>query len=133
MVCTYCGGKTEVRNSRHQKRANQVWRRRHCLSCGATFSTHEQAAYDSVWRVRSKDDSLVPFHEQMLFVELYKACEHRSSALADATALTDTVINQLRKHATHGLLESHQIAITSYEVLARFDTAAAVYYQARHL
>jgi transcriptional repressor NrdR len=133
MVCTYCGGKTEVVNSRHQKRANQVWRRRHCLNCSATFSTHEQATYDTVWRVQTRNATLEPFHKQKLFIELYKACEHRPTALDDATALTDTIVGLLRKHATHGLLESNDIALTSHEVLRHFDKAAAVYYEARHL
>lgn len=133
MVCAYCNGKTEVINSRHQKRVNQVWRRRHCLNCGATFSTHEQTAYDSVWRVQTKDASLTPFHKQKLFIELYKACEHRPNALDDATALTDTIVGLLRQHATRGLLESHDIALTSHQVLKNFDKAAAVYYEARHL
>lgn len=133
MVCPYCAGKTEVVNSRHQKRLNQVWRRRHCLSCGATYSTHEQAAYDSVWRVQTSDASLVPFNKQKLFVELYKACEHRTTALDDAIALTDTVLSRLRSHTTSGLLESKDIAITSHTVLKNFDTAAAVYYAARYL
>jgi transcriptional regulator NrdR family protein len=133
MICVYCGGKTEVTNSRLQKRANHVWRRRHCLDCGATVSTIEQTAYESVWRVQIKDASLQPFHKQKLFIELYKACEHRPKALEDATALTDTIVGLLRKHANHGLLESSDIALTSHEVLRHFDTAAAVYYEARHL
>jgi transcriptional regulator NrdR family protein len=133
MVCSYCGGKTEVTNSRHQKRLNQVWRRRHCTDCSATYSTHELTAYDSVWRVQTKNTSLVPFNKQKLFIELYKACEHRPAALDDATALCDTIIGLLRGHANHGLLESHDIALTSHEVLRHFDRAAAVYYEARHL
>jgi transcriptional regulator NrdR family protein len=133
MVCAYCGGKTEVTNSRHQKRLNQVWRRRHCLNCGATYSTHEQAAYESVWRVHSDKSPLVPFNKQKLFIELYKACEHRPTALADAMALTDTILGLLRAQATSGLLESKDIAITAHSVLKNFDTPAAVYYGARYL
>lgn len=133
MVCTYCGGKTEVVNSRHQKRLNQVWRRRHCLYCGATFSTHEQVSYESVWRVQTRNASLAPFDKQKLFIELYKACEHRSTALNDATALTDTILGLLRAHATSGLLESSDIAMTTHRVLKNFDTPAAVYYAARYL
>lgn len=133
MVCTYCGGKTEVTNSRHQKRLNQVWRRRHCYNCGATFSTHEQTAYESVWRVNSKHQALVPFNKQKLFVELYKACEHRPTALDDAAALTDTILGLLRARATSGLLESKDIATTTHTVLQNFDTPAAVYYAARYL
>lgn len=132
MICPYCEGKTEVTNSRHQKRLNQVWRRRHCTDCGATFSTNELAAYETVWRVKAADSSLVPFHKQKLFIELYKACEHRPNALDDATALTDTIITKLRTITDNGLVPSLDIARTCHAVLSNFDTAAAVYYAARH-
>lgn len=133
MVCPYCESKTEVTNSRHQKRLNQVWRRRRCLNCGATISTHEQAAYESVWRVRNSKSSLIPFNKQKLFVELYKACEHRPTALDDAIALTDTVIGRLLSQTASGLLESKDIATATHKVLKNFDTPAAVYYAARYL
>lgn len=132
MVCIYCGGDTQVVNSRHQKRLNQVWRRRHCLSCEATFSTHELTAYNDVWRVKTEKGHLVPFHRNKLFLSLYKACEHRKHAIEDTTALVDTVLALLRTQTDKGLLEPTNIVITVQEVLNNFDKAAAVHYQAFH-
>lgn len=132
MVCIYCEGTTQVTNSRHQKRPNQVWRRRHCATCGATFSTHEAAAYEDAWRVQSETGQLMPFHKNKLFLSLYKACEHRKQAVTDATALTDTVVGLLRNQTNGGLLPTASIVTAAYSVLKNFDTAAAVHYQAFH-
>jgi len=132
MVCIYCGGKTQVTNSRHQKQLNQVWRRRKCLQCQAMFSTHEMAAYDAAWRVQTANSALVPFNRYKLLISLYKSLEHRPTALEDATALTDTIIGMLLKSARNGLIEARIITTAAAEVLQRFDTAAAVHYQAFH-
>jgi transcriptional repressor NrdR len=132
MVCIYCGNETQVANSRPQKQLNQVWRRRKCLQCQAIFSTHEVAAYDTSWRVKTINDGLVPFKRNKLLVSLYKSLAHRPTALEDATALTDTIIGLLLKSAQNGLIEAQTITNNAAEVLHRFDTAAAVHYRAFH-
>jgi transcriptional repressor NrdR len=132
MVCTYCGGDTQVTNSRHQKRLNQVWRRRHCLNCGATFSTHEVAVYEGSWRVLTEKGSLTPFHRDKLFLSLHKSLEHRKRSVEDATGITNTVISLLLSQADKGVLEPTSIALTAHEVLKNFDNAAATHYAAFH-
>ena len=132
MVCIYCDHPTQVVNSRPQKRLNQVWRRRYCPNCGATFSTHELTIYHDTWRVKTVDGGLVPFVKNKLFLSLYKANEHREHAIEDATALTDTIMSLLRHQTAKGLLEPENIAITAHEVLKNFDKAAAVHYHAFH-
>jgi len=132
MVCVYCAGDTQVINSRLQKRPNQVWRRRKCLACEAIFSTHEAAAYDAAWRVKTADGRLIPFVRNKLFISLYKSLEHRSSALDDATALTDTIMGRLLKATQNGAVDAKTIASTAHGVLKRFDKAAAVHYLAFH-
>lgn len=132
MVCIYCGSDTQVINSRLQKQSNQVWRRRKCLQCGAIFSTHEAAAYDAAWRVRTAQSGLQPFQRLKLLISLHKSLEHRKTALTDATALTDTIMGKLLRAADRGTLEPEQIAFIAYEVLQRFDAAAAVHYKAFH-
>jgi len=132
MICIYCGGDTQVINSRLQKRPNQVWRRRKCVECAAIFSTHESVAYDAVWRVKKADGMLVPFVRNKLFISLYKSLAHRPSAIDDATALTDTIMGQLLKSSPNGLLLVASVRDTAHTVLERFDKAAAVSYQAFH-
>ncbi len=132
MVCIYCGGDTQVINSRLQKRPNQVWRRRKCQNCGAVFSTHELAAYDTAWRVKTAQGKLVPFNRNKLLISLYKSLEHRASALDDATALTDTIIGKLLAKKLNGTLPAPEITKTTLEILKRLDKPAAVHYQAFH-
>ncbi|HEX7368474.1 MAG TPA: hypothetical protein VF261_02360 [Candidatus Saccharimonadales bacterium] len=132
MVCIYCGGDTDVVNSRQQKRANQVWRRRKCRSCGAVFTTTEQARYEAAWRVTSPSGGLVPFNRDKLLLSLHKSLEHRSSSLGDAAALTDTVIAKLRGQSHNGIIEAAIIAQTAFAALERFDKPAAVSYRAFH-
>ena len=132
MKCIYCGAETQVTNSRHQKRVNQVWRRRKCQECGAVFSTHESAAYDAAWRVRTAQGVLQPFNQNKLLVSLYKSLEHRTSALGDADALTSTIMGKLLATAQNGLLDRSDIVRTALEILKRFDTPASVHYAAFH-
>ncbi len=131
MVCVYCGGSTEVVNSRPQKKNNQVWRRRRCAECGAIFSTQESAQYDLAWQVRS-GRHLQPFSGMKLFMSLYKSCEHRKTALSDAQGLADTVTGKLRPLLADGVVDSRDIVHAAQVALNRFDKAASVHYQAFH-
>lgn len=132
MVCVYCGSKTEVTNSRHQKRLNQVWRRRHCLNCGGIFTTHEMTAYEGSWRVQTASGSLQPFSRDKLLMSLHKSLEHRPTPVDDASGLTATVISLLSNQTDKGLLQAESIALTVQAVLQNFDKAAAVHYAAFH-
>jgi transcriptional regulator NrdR family protein len=132
MTCPYCGGKTEVTNSRHQKRINQVWRRRHCYDCGATFTTHESTSYEDSWRVRGSDGSLIPFLRYRLFLSLHKSLEHRENSVEDAGGLMQTILSLLNHRSDTGLLEPEDITLTVHEVLKNFDNAAATHYAAFH-
>lgn len=132
MVCVQCGAKTHVSNSRLQRRNNQVWRRRHCLACGAVYTTEEAVQYGDVWAVQSQNGSLQPFSREKLWLSLYKSCEHRQTALEDATALCDTVLRKLMPLGENGRLGINTIVQVSQIALNRFDKSASVYYQARH-
>ncbi len=127
-----CGSQTRVMNSRHQRRSNQVWRRRQCQACGTVFTTREQADYRTMWRVRGIRGRLEPFSEDKLMLSLYQSCRHRSEAVRDARALTDTIVAKLRSQVSDGVLDSQAIVRTAQVALNRFDRAASVAYQAFH-
>ncbi|HEX5744167.1 MAG TPA: hypothetical protein VFX84_01825 [Candidatus Saccharimonadales bacterium] len=131
MVCVYCGGRAEVINSRPNRKDNRVWRRRHCVACGAVFSTRETVEYDLSWRVR-KRGRLRPFSRDKLFMSLYDSCKHRETALSDAEGLTDTVIIKLRAFTGNGVADSRDIVQVALVALNRFDKAAGVHYGAHH-
>lgn len=130
MVCIQCGGQTQVINSRHQKRANQVWRRRQCKQCGAVFTSEESAAYGASWAVQGPSGALQPFSRDKLLLSLHRSLQHRPTALADAGGLADTIIKKLSGVVTDGVIESRAIVNTVQVALNRFDKAASVSYSA---
>lgn len=132
MVCLYCGGKTEVVNSRPQKRINQIWRRRKCSACGAVFTTNERIDYSATIVVKRKPSGLEPFERDTLLVSLATSLGHRPTAVGDAAALATTVTRALLSAAENGVVEVTNITAESYKVLNRFDTLAAAHYRAYH-
>jgi transcriptional regulator NrdR family protein len=134
MVCIYCGHKTDVINSRPQKRHNKVWRRRRCTACEAVFTTTESASLsESLVIARSTAKAgYHPFLRDKLFLSVYNSCQHRKSAVADASALTETILGDLPTISQNGLVDRQALRETTLQVLTRFDTVAAVHYAAFH-
>lgn len=132
MVCIFCSAETQVTNSRPQKRTNTVWRRRKCQNCGNIFTTEETALLTAAVAVERPDGTLTGFNREKLLVSLYNSLRHRSTALQDATALTDTVISKLMPQLTDGRIQSTIIITTVTTTLKRFDRAASVQYAAYH-
>jgi transcriptional repressor NrdR len=131
MVCIYCGSETQVTNSRHQKRANQVWRRRKCVNCGAIFSTLEGVNTSQALSVQKKN-GLEPFSRDTLLITVYDSLRHRKTALQDATALTSTIISTLTPLADNAVIDRDVIVTVTITILQRFDKPAATHYQAFH-
>lgn len=134
MVCIYCGSKTSVTNSRAQKRLNRTWRRRQCTVCRAVFTSIEQAALAEglVVTPKASEKQLQPFERDILFLSIYSSCQHRESAVRDATALTDTVLGRLADYSDGAIIDRGQLKAAVLAVLERFDNAAAVHYAAFH-
>ena len=132
MVCIYCGGETKVVNSRHQKKTNQVWRRRRCLACQGVFTSYEGADLASSLVFRRNLAHLEPFQRDRLFLSIYEACRHRKTAETDARALTDTILAKLRGKIQDASVDRTQLVSVSSEVLKRFDRAACTAYLAFH-
>lgn len=133
MVCTQCGAETVVANSRHQKRSNQVWRRRRCPSCQLILTTQEKVDYHLSWVVWDiSDGSFVPFARDKLFLSLYSCLQHREKPRQDATELTETVINKIPTLMMEQTIGRNDIARVAAVVLNRFDKLASAQYLARH-
>jgi transcriptional repressor NrdR len=133
MKCVYCKKATNVTNSRHQKRMNSVWRRRHCQGCGAIFTSIESP--DLSYSVQYKDprkDSPEPFSRDKLLISIFESCKHRKSATSDATALTDTIIGKISPYFEKIIVDRSVVIQTTLEVLERFDRVSATYYRAYH-
>jgi len=133
MVCIYCAGPTQVINTRHQARQNNIWRRRQCLTCRAIFTSHELADLSTAVVVSSSGypSKLAPFCREKLFVSLFQACGHRPQPLADAVALTQTVVAKI-PISEKGVVLVDDLVHTAHKVLDRFDKVAATHYAAYH-
>ena len=132
MVCIYCGDKTHVSNSRTQRRTNYIWRRRICGDCGGIFTTIERPSLDGSVVIKKRNGEISNFVREILFLDIYKCCAHRSSAVTDAAAITDTIIGKLRNHISSASVERDDVIKTSASVLKNFDRAAEVQYLAYH-
>ena len=132
MVCTYCASPTQVVNSRLQKQANQVWRRRQCRVCRAVFTTQEAVELATSLVVHHSPNTLRPFSREKLFISIYESCKHRANPITDASALTQTVLSKLQALHQEGILARQDIVETTHAVLARFDTVASTMYRAYH-
>ena len=130
MVCIYCGAHTHVINSRLQTKLNRIWRRRSCTTCGSTFTTSELSDTSLSVMVEDEAKALTPLVRDKLFLSIYESCRHRRSAVADAGALTDTVMAKLLKTDHGGTLSRLSIQETAHKALQHFDTAAATHYNA---
>lgn len=130
MFCVYCGNKTQVNNTRLQRRKNSTWRRRECLACKNTITSIESCDLSRSITVLNKGHKS-PFERDKLFISIYKSLQHRADAQRDATAICDTVINKLEFLPTKPI-PSISIVTATYQVLKRFDAAAATHYKAFH-
>jgi transcriptional regulator NrdR family protein len=73
-----------------------------------------------------------PFSSNKLMMSLYRSCQHRQTALNDAAALSETIIQKLQPKFRDGLISSKTITQVSQVALNRFDRAASVNYGAYH-
>src|SRR4030095_13921284 len=131
MDCVYCGKNTRVINSRHQKKSNQVWRRRRCTACQAVFTTLEAVDTNQALRIH-KDGRHEPFSRDTLLISVYNSLRHRKTALQDATGLTGTIVAKLYPFIQNATIDRDRVAEVTTEVLKRFDKAAATHYKAFH-
>lgn len=132
MVCIYCGGTTQVANSRLQKRNNSVWRRRTCTQCTQVFTTIERA--DLATSIRIVDvDGLKPYDRDQLLMDVYEACKHRIKPVEDAQALVLTITSDVvRAVDKRGTINQDKVSEIIRTILQRFDPVAATVYTAYH-
>jgi transcriptional repressor NrdR len=132
MICVFCGGETDVTNSRPSKKSASVWRRRVCVGCRKVFSTREKPDLSLSVRVKKKAKQEEPFSEDKLLMSVHRCLSHRKDALEASRALSDTITSLLLPSARNGLIQRQEIAKITYGVLSRFDKVAAVFYRSHH-
>lgn len=129
MVCIYCGSQTQVTNSRHQKRANHIWRRRKCSVCSTVFSTIERTDYDLSFIVEKQSGQLEPFLQEKLYISIYKSLDHMASSQEKAKHISDNVLGKLLTPPVKSKINSKVIAKTVAETLKNYNMAAFIKYK----
>ena len=132
MVCIYCGKKTQVVNSRNQKKLNQTWRRRKCPSCKNVFSTIERINLASSLVIKNRTNKIEGFQREKLFLSIYESLGHRKNPIEDSAAITDTVVSNLLERIKSPLIERSDLIKTCLVVIKNFDKTGAVHYAAYH-
>jgi len=132
MVCIFCDGKTQVVNSRLQKKQQQVWRRRKCPNCKNIFTTIERIDYSSSLLIDKIDGKTEHFVKEKLLLSIYSSLGHRKDPVGDSIAITDTIIAKVLKTIKTPLISRNVLIGISTDVLNRFDKTAAVHYKAYH-
>lgn len=134
MFCIKCGSKsTQVINSRGHKKSATVWRRRYCSICGIIITTTEKPALGKSVRVYTKQtDTTAPFNTGKLVFSIGKSFAH-NPGLGESSAipLSETITAQLIP-APDAIITTDTIRNTAYEVLLRYDQAAALQYGLTH-
>lgn len=122
---------TKVVNSRSNKKAPIVWRRRQGVQSGITFTTYERPALSENKKVSLPDGSTDTFNLGKLILSIAAAFSHdEHSAQYDSLWLAETIEDKLSMQWDE--LTPKQIAHTTHETLRHFDELAAVQYAARH-
>lgn len=132
MFCIICRSKTQVVNSRLQKKLNQTWRRRKCLSCGTIFTAIEKIDLESTYTFVGLNDTETPFRRDRLYASVLQALGHRQNAPEEATALTETIIGKLLQRSSSGRIDRAAVVQQATETLRAFDRAASISYAAYH-
>ena len=132
MVCIYCGSPTKVNNSRLQRRNNNIWRRRQCLTCSSIFTTKEHSELSTSFMVQGRRHDLQPFNRDRLFIAIYESCKHRPKAAEEASFLSEIVINKTLGAQQNGVIPRDALVTITLKTLKYFDQVAAAVYAAYH-
>ena len=132
MKCIYSENEpTRVVNSRANKKAPIVWRRRQGVASGVTFTTYERPSLAENKPVTLPNDKQDTFNLGRLIISIAAAFTHDDHAAKyDSLWLAQTVEDRLSMH--EGALTPQLIAEATYAALKRFDELAAVQYAAKH-
>jgi len=122
---------TKVINSRANKKAPIVWRRRQGIQSGITFTTYERPSLADNKPILLPSGATDTFNLGKLLLSIAAAFTHnQKSAEYDSLWLAQTVEDNLSTQAED--ITPERITQTTYDVLKRFDELAAVQYAARH-
>lgn len=132
MICIYClHNKTSTPNSRPHKKNSLVWRRRHCASCGRTFTTYERPSLEDV-TIYDHMHNPARFSIGRLIVSIYQVLSEKNAADASYELAKTVETNLIRRYDLTTPITSSAIADETYTTLKRYDELSGLQYGARH-
>ncbi len=134
MRCLQCNSKNvEIGNSR--KYPSTVWRRRICRDCDFIFTTNERTDISKLLRIQEsvRKKQSHPYSRGRLLQGLYEALSHKIDDLDAPLFLLATIEEALVKHSAKSsfIITSQKLHEIAAEILARYDSLAALNYKAR--
>lgn len=95
MKCPFCGHEsTSVKDSRAIEDNTGIRRRRHCLECGARFSTVEHVQLLPL-KVRKKGDRVEPFQREKIVQAMERALHKRPVDSERVERIINSIVRQL--------------------------------------
>lgn len=133
MICIYClHKKTQTANSRPHKSTTQVWRRRHCPSCGRTFTTYERPSLEDIKIIRNKQHTEV-FSIGELAASIYGSIAHLPQAGTHSYELARTVeLRLIQKYDITSPITIGAIAKETHSALTAYDATCGLQYGISH-
>jgi transcriptional regulator NrdR family protein len=135
MKCIFCNNKnTSVKNSRSVKSGLQVWRRRHCDSCGKTFTTTETGLINNLF-VRKRNKTKQRFTYEKLFVSIFSALhtkhrnDHGDNAKLAKEISEQIVVDVLRSCPKGNIITSTELTLSVYKQLRKHGPLYADHYK----
>ena len=113
MECPYCGGESQVKDSRTSSEAGRqtIRRRRECTACKRRFTTKEQLGAPSI-KVQKRDGHHEPFEPDKIVWVLGRVC-------SDRPGLTPADHQRLARKVEAELLDEGVKTIRSGEIVER--------------
>ncbi|MDO8551238.1 MAG: ATP cone domain-containing protein [bacterium] len=110
MECPYCHKPyTIVKNSRSTRGNAQIWRRRFCLNCEQTFTTHEVIDLSHLLVIKKSGKT-----EMFSRMKLYSGIFHASTA--SRVIHREEVIDKITREIEKEILSLRKKRITSLEI-----------------
>jgi transcriptional repressor NrdR len=127
MKCPFCGHDgTAVKDSRAIDDNNAIRRRRHCLECGARFSTVEHVQLLPL-RVIKKNGEIEPFQRDKLLKSFRIALHKRPIELERIERIVNSIVRRLESRGETEI-HAHVIGELVMETLSDLDAVAYVRY-----
>lgn len=110
MECPYCHQPlSEVTNSRPTKEGTQIWRRRKCISCHETFTTHEAIDLSHLI-VLKKSGKTEMFSRIKLYSGIYGA------TIGSKTKNREQAVDKITREVERQILYLKKKRVTSVEI-----------------